>query len=213
MSKGKPRLPRQSWSRSPVTRVKVSKKVYKREKKIEWENENAKSRGFSFCPWCGSKLTEKEIDHRVRLQCAACGYINYNNPLPACAVILEMEDKLLLCQRKYPPQPDGWTLPSGFMESDETPQECARREAKEETNLETEIGEVFGVYAAGDDPRAKVVLVVFLGKIIGGELQAGDDAKRVKYFAPQELPENIAFRAHRKALREYYARKNIPVSI
>lgn len=213
MSKKRPKLPRHGWSRSPVTRVKSSKKLYKRDKKIEWEEENAKSRWFIFCPLCRSKLAEKEIEHRVRLHCPACSYVNYNNPLPACAVILEKDNKLLLCQRKYPPQPDGWTLPSGFMESNETPQECARRETKEESNLEVEITEVFGVYAAGDDPRAKVILMVFLGKITGGELKAGDDAKRVEYFAPQDLPENIAFRAHRKTLREYYAQKNILISI
>jgi ADP-ribose pyrophosphatase YjhB (NUDIX family) len=128
-------------------------------------------------------------------------------------VILEKDDKILLCQRKYLPYPEGWTLPSGFLEADETPQQCAIREAKEETNLEIAVEKLFGVYAAGDDPRTKVTLIVFTGKMLSGSLKPGDDAKAVGFFVPPEIPRNIAFRAHRQVLREFYALKNITLPI
>lgn len=205
----KPRLPRQRWSRSPATKVKESKKVYRREKKVNWEKEIVPQNLYSFCPRCSAELVKRKVDHRQRLVCLNCGFVYYSNPVPACAVILEQSGKILLCQRKYPPFPGGWTLPSGFLEADETPQECAKREAKEETNLEIEIQELFGVYAAGDDPRAKVTLIVFSGEIISGDPQPGDDAKAVQFFSPAEIPSHIAFQAHRRVLKEFYGRRGM----
>jgi ADP-ribose pyrophosphatase YjhB (NUDIX family) len=209
----KPKLPRQTWTRSPATKVKESKKSYHRQKKVSWEKEIIPQNQFRFCPRCSAELVEKRVDHRKRLACLVCGFVYYNNPVPACAVILEQEGKILLCQRKYPPYPEGWTLPAGFLEANETPQECAKREAKEETNLEVAIGDLFGVYIGGDDPRTKVTLIVFTGRILSGSLQPGDDAKAVGFFAPTEIPRNIAFRAHRQVLQEFYALKNITFSI
>jgi ADP-ribose pyrophosphatase YjhB (NUDIX family) len=209
----KPKLPRQGWTRSPITKVKTSEKTYGRVKKISWRDEITSQNRFRYCPICSAELIDKRIDHHRRLACSVCGYVYYNNPVPACAVILEKEGKILLCQRKYPPYPDGWTLPSGFLEANETPQECARREAKEETNLDIEVGEVFGVYAAGDDPRSKVTLIVFNGRIKAGEARPGDDAKALDFFTPQNLPAKIAFRAHRLVLKEYYSKKGIQVHL
>jgi len=207
------KLPRHSWSRSPATKVKSSKRIYRREKKILWENVPIRQNLFRYCPLCSAELVEKRVEHKQRLVCPVCGYVYYNNPVPGCAVILEKEGKILLCQRKYPPFPEGWTLPSGFLEADETPQECARREVKEETNLEIKLSEVFGVYAAGDDPRTKVTLIVFLGKILGGQAEPGDDAKALAFFSPAEIPQNIAFAAHRQVIREFYRMKGISVTI
>jgi len=209
----KPKLPRQTWARSPATKVKESKKSYHRQKKVSWEKEIIPQSRFRYCPLCSAELVQKKVDLHQRLVCPVCGYVYYNNPFPACAVILEKDKKILLCQRKYPPYPEGWTLPSGFLEADETPQQCAIREAKEETNLDIAVDNLFGVYAAGDDPRTKVTLIVFKGRIISGSLEPGDDAKAVGFFAPTEIPQNIAFRAHRQVLREFYALKNITLSI
>lgn len=205
----KAKLPRQTWGRSPATRVKDSKRRYRRQKRVEVENDLIPPGLFRYCPLCSTELVEKRAGHKKRLVCPVCRYVYYNNPVPACAVILEKEGKILLCQRKYPPYPDGWTLPAGFLEADESPQECAKREAQEETNLRIEVGDLFGVYVGGDDPRAKVTLIVFLGKIVGGEAKPGDDAKAVGFFSPAEIPANIAFRAHRQVLREFYSKRNI----
>lgn len=117
----KPKLPRQTWTRSPATKVKESKKNYHRQKKVSWEKEIIPQNQFRYCPLCSAELFQKKVDLHQRLVCPVCGYVYYNNPIPACAVILEKDKKILLCQRKYPPYPDGWTLPSGFLEAEETP--------------------------------------------------------------------------------------------
>ena len=159
---------------------------------------------FDFCPLCGSGLVEKHLepDDRLRMVCTSCEFIHYQNPTPAAGIILVEDGKVLLVKRKFEPRAGLWTLPAGFIESDEDVAACAVREAKEETNLDIEMIRLFNVYSAFDDPRAKVVLILYLCRKVSGELRAGDDASEAQFFDLKDLPEGIAFRAHRNALDE-----------
>jgi 8-oxo-dGTP diphosphatase len=127
------------------------------------------------------------------------------NPTPAAGVILMDGNSVLLVKRKYEPRVGMWTLPAGFVEADENVAECVVREAKEETNLDIEIVRIFNVYSAFDDPRTAVVLIIYIGKKLDGELRCGDDASEARYFELDGLPEDIAFRAHKNALRDLKA--------
>ena len=157
---------------------------------------------YNFCPVCGASLLEKYIteEHTNRLVCKQCDFIFYQNPVPAVAVILQNKNEILLVKRKYPPRIGDWTLPAGFMEYDEVPKETAIRETKEETNLDIIITGLFDIFPAFDDARAHVVLIVYRAKILGGDLSPGDDASDVSFFSMNDLPENIAFSAHREVL-------------
>jgi ADP-ribose pyrophosphatase YjhB (NUDIX family) len=140
--------------------------------------------------------------------CPSCEFVHYRNPVPACGVVLVEDTRVLLVQRKFEPHVGMWTLPAGFVEADEDAAGCAVREMKEETNLDIEIIRLFNVYTAFDDPRTPVVLVLYLGKRIGGDLRCGDDASDAKFYDLGSLPPDIAFRAHRSALadvRKQYA--------
>lgn len=88
------------------------------------------------------------------------------------------------------------------MEYGEHPESTAVREALEETGLHVKIEGLFGVYAGRDDPRTRAILVLYLARIRGGALEAGDDASEVEFFPLDRLPRPIAFRAHREALRD-----------
>ena len=86
-------------------------------------------------------------------------------------------------------------MPGGFVDEGETLADAARRELKEETGLV--LGELEQLYAAGDpgrDPRGWTVGVVFLVRVDAKAMKpkAGDDAKRVKWFPFEALPE-LAF--------------------
>lgn len=119
------------------------------------------------------------------------------------------EEGILLVKRKFEPRRGMWSLPAGFLEADEDIRACAVREMKEETNLDVEITGLFEVYSAFDDPRTSALLVVFLARRFGGELLCGDDASEARFFALDELPSEVAFEAHRRALahlRERLAR-------
>ena len=208
MKKDKIRLPRREWVRSPATKVKTSAKVYTRKKPAKITNEEfLEKRDFRFCPICSAELVKRVVDKKNRMACHVCGFVYYQNPVPAAAVIIEKEGKILLVQRKFNPYAESWSLPSGFMEYNETPQECAKRETKEEAGLDIKIKNLFDIYLATDDPRTHVVLMVYLAAIIQGSLKAGDDAKEVRFFLPSEIPADIAFTAHKRALKEYLEKK------
>lgn len=167
-------------------------------------NEYVNPRNFKFCPKCGENLIEKFVENEgtERLVCSECGFIFYINPTPAVAVILIRDEKILLVKRKYEPRKDEWSLPAGFMEYNETADETAVREAKEETNLDIAIDDYYGIFPGFDDPRVHVVLIVFRGKILDGQLKPGDDASDVNFFSFNNLPEKIAFSAHQQIVNE-----------
>lgn len=161
---------------------------------------------FKYCPVCAHELRRKTPpqDDKERLVCDNCGFVWYNNPVPACGVLVTDEKgRVLMGKRKYPPQAGGWTLPAGFMESGEGPDECAIREAYEETGLRVKLNGLLNIYKAGDDPRTKVVLIIYFADIVSGDLRPGDDVSEAAYFDIDNLPENIAFSAHVRALSEY----------
>lgn len=161
------------------------------------------ARDFEFCPWCGRRLGNRTIDGRTRSACSECGYIWYKNPIPAAGGIIHNNGDLLLVKRKYDPQKGLWCLPAGFQEYDESPVDCCRREIKEETGLDVEIERLFWNYKAGDDPRAMVVLFLYLVKVVGGKLEPGDDAIEVEYFPLDSIPREIAFSAHVRAISHF----------
>ena len=155
-----------------------------------------------YCPHCAQRLAPADDHGTVRPTCSACGFIAYRNPAPAVAVIVERADRILLVRRKFEPMAGGWSLPAGFMEYGEAPEDTARRETREETGLDVEIHALHGAYRGGMDTGVPVLLVVYRGQVVGGRLKPGDDASEAGWYAHTERPE-LAFRSHRRALREY----------
>ncbi len=161
--------------------------------------------GFRFCPLCGQALVEGHLDGRGRMHCpdSQCGYIFYQNPIPAAGAILVKDHQVLLVKRAHPPRIGWWCIPAGFMEWQEHPAETAVREIEEETGLKIELTSFFDVYTGEDDPRVNAVLMLYLANIVGGELKPADDALDVRWFSFDDLPEKIAFEAHIQALADY----------
>ncbi len=155
---------------------------------------------YAYCPRCRAGMARTEEGGAERPWCPECGFVQYLNPAPAAAVIVRRGEKILLARRRYEPRAGLWTLPAGFLEYDEPAAEAARREAREETGLEVEIGELFAVHHGLLPPDRSVILIVYRASELGGELQAGDDADEVGFFDLDDLPGPIAFSAHRKVL-------------
>lgn len=152
---------------------------------------------FRFCPECGGTLLREQINDRLRLRCQHCGEVHYENPFPAVALVCRNDrGELLLTKRNEPPSVGEWCLPGGFVEVGETVQEAALREFKEETGMDGRLIRLIDVASRVNGYWGDVVLIGYEIEVIGGELQAGDDASEVSFFPEADLPA-IAFDTHR----------------
>ncbi len=106
----------------------------------------------------------------------------------ACDMILVENKKILLVKRGRDPFRGEWAVPGGRIEDNETAEQCAIREMKEETGLDIEILKLTGVYSDPKrDPRGIIVAAYFV-KRVGGTVAAGDDADEAKWFDLDALP-------------------------
>ena len=108
--------------------------------------------------------------------------------------------KVLLIQRGIEPYKDKWAFPGGFMQIDETVEECAKRELEEETGLKTTSVEQFYTFSdVNRDPRERVITVAHYALVRLSDVKGGDDAMSAKWFAMNEIP-SLAF-DHDRILR------------
>ena len=119
----------------------------------------------------------------------------YKYPRPAvtadCIVFSRYpKPQVLLIRRGNEPFKGEWAFPGGFLNMDETVQECARRELEEETGLVVQDIHLVGVYSRpGRDPRGHTVTPAFLS-IMDYPLDVCgcDDAAQAQWFPLNQLP-------------------------
>ena len=123
----------------------------------------------------------------------------YKYPRPAvtadCIVITKDTDaKVLLIQRGDDPYKGCWAFPGGFMNMDETTEQCAIRELEEETGLKVNEVHQIGAYSKVDrDPRGRTITVAYLAIIDKPISVTGlDDAARAEWWPINSLP-HLAF--------------------
>lgn len=131
-------------------------------------------------------------------------YYKYPHPaVTADCVIFGFDGlnlKVLLIQRGIEPFKGRWAFPGGFMQMDETIEECARRELREETGLVINTVEQFHIFSdVNRDPRERVLTVAHYALVRLADVEGGDDAARAQWFAQDEIP-SLAF-DHDRILR------------
>ena len=119
----------------------------------------------------------------------------YKYPRPAvtadCIVITrEAEPKVLLIQRGGEPFKGAWAFPGGFIDMDETTEQCAIRELEEETGLRVSDIKQIGAYSKVDrDPRGRTITVAYLTIIDKPIAVTGqDDAANAEWWPVDALP-------------------------
>ena len=148
------------------------------------------------------------MDGGIRYYCFHCKAIHYENPKPTATLICVDGDNLLLVKRAVEPGKGMWGLPGGFIELNETPDEAATRELKEETNLDGVVNCQLGYTCHFNTLYGDVLLLAFLMNIDDySTMIAGDDADDAKLFPFNQLPV-LAFDSHEKIVQLYFEHIN-----
>jgi 8-oxo-dGTP diphosphatase len=109
-------------------------------------------------------------------------------------VVFGLDDhdlKVLLIQRDVEPFAGRWALPGGFVKLDETLEDSALRELREETGLtRVYLEQLYTFGDPGRDPRERVVTVAYyaLVNLLDHQVQAATDARSAAWFAVDDLP-------------------------
>lgn len=97
----------------------------------------------------------------------------------------EKELRILLIKRKNHPYIGEWAIPGGFVNINESIEEAAHRELKEETNIDNIYMEQLATFGdIGRDPRMRVISTAYMALVPNKNLNpiAGDDAENVAWF-------------------------------
>ncbi len=156
---------------------------------------------YRYCPMCTAELAPALKAGRMRMRCPSCGWVHFRDPAVGAAVLLTDEaGRVLLVKRGPTSTRSGrWCIPCGFVDYGEDVRAAAARELHEETGLVAEVDDVIQVLSNRHDPAKLSIGIWFAGRLIGGMLQAGDDAVDVGWFSLGGLPE-LAFETDRALL-------------
>ncbi len=161
---------------------------------------------YQFCPKCGSD-TERKLPNL--LVCKNCTYNYYLNPAPTSGLIIEnSKGEIMLVKRALEPKKGFLDIAGGFVEPDESLEESAVREAKEELGVDITDVKYFSSYS--DEYLYQAVNIKTLGFILTAKLtdetkiQPADDVEEVLFFNKKENPfEKIAFEGVKQGLIDY----------
>ena len=114
-----------------------------------------------------------------------------------------------MCRRAIEPRMNYWTLPAGYLENHETPEEGARREAMEEARASIVLETLLAVYSVR---RISQVQLMYRAHLEKPEFSAGPESKDVALFSWDEIPwDTLAFPSVRWALEHYRQSKDLKV--
>ncbi|HET7921713.1 MAG TPA: NUDIX hydrolase [Gammaproteobacteria bacterium] len=159
---------------------------------------------MNFCSHCGQpvSLATPPGDHLPRYVCAACGTVHYQNPKLVVGCLCEWQDRVLLCRRAIEPRAGYWTLPAGFMENDETVEQGAARETREEALAEAVD---LAPLALVNVPHVNQVHLMFRAGLREGRFGAGTETLEAALVAEADIPwVDIAFPSVRFALERFF---------
>lgn len=97
--------------------------------------------------------------------------------------------QVLLIERGIEPFKGRWAFPGGFLKMDETAEEGAKRELKEETGLEDAYIQQLHTFSAPNrDPRERVITIAYYALVKIQEVKGGDDAASARWFPLDKIP-------------------------
>lgn len=159
---------------------------------------------MKYCSECGKPVVHRipEGDNLPRHICEQCNLIHYQNPKLVVGCLPVWNEQILLCKRAIEPCSGLWTLPAGFMENQESLEEAALRESREEANANLEIESVYSIISL---PHINQVYVLYRAKLLDLDFFAGPESLDVQLFNEDEIPwESLAFKTIEKTLQRFF---------
>jgi 8-oxo-dGTP diphosphatase len=126
------------------------------------------------------------------------------HPAVGVGAVIVRDGKALIVRRAHEPRKGEWSLPGGLLHLGESLADAARREVREETGLDVELGpiiETFDRVHRDEEGRIRYhfVIIDFVGWSAGGEAVAGSDAEAVAWVSADEI-DHYSVNAHAKAV-------------
>ncbi len=139
---------------------------------------------YRFCPLCTAPLDARQHGGATRMVCLQndCHFVQWGNPVPVVAALVEYQDRILLARNVAWPE-HFYALITGFLEREESPHEGAIRELKEETNLDAVHSELIGVYPF---PMKNEIIIAYHVKA-QGEIVLSEELADYKLVEPAKL--------------------------
>ena len=157
---------------------------------------------MKYCSECGPKLSEPANGGRPRMACPQCGAVYLLDPRLAAACIAQWGDQVLLCRRATGPGHGLWSLPGGFIESNEDPVTGATRELLEEAGASVKIERPYALFRVAASHQLHIV---YLATLLEIDFKPGSESLDAALFGESSAPCNqLAFASTREALRRYF---------
>ena len=163
---------------------------------------------YKYCYSCGSEVEVVDDNGIKRAYCPRCKMFLYENPLPTVvALAFRNDNEILLVKRNVDPGMGEWSLPGGFMEIGETPQQAIKREMFEETGLNVIESSLLNIASHLNGYYGDVLIIGFLVVADNNDLQPGDDVSEAKFFTISERP-RLVFHVHESFVRKWEKNRN-----
>ena len=113
-----------------------------------------------------------------------------------------------MIQRAVEPAKGKWSLPGGYMDAGEMPQEALQRELQEEVGLSVKIGKLIEIFPMVNDGEGRIgIVLAFEGEPSGSPdiPFVADDAQDAGWYCPDRIPSDLAFESTETLLNNWMA--------
>jgi len=139
---------------------------------------------MKFCPKCGSDLHTKLIDGAKRDVCTnpECKFTFWNNPVPVVAALINYKDEYIVARNAKWPK-GIFSVITGYLEQNESPEDAVLREVSEELGLTGNIKQHIGNYIF----KEKNQVILCYEVVATGKIKVDAELAEIKQLTEKEL--------------------------